>query len=80
MTTEGFDTVLNAMLDRRPFQVFTVVMKNGTQFEIDGPKATVWRSGYAIFISPGGAPIYFDADSVHHIIDAPSTVTTTGKE
>jgi hypothetical protein len=80
MTTESFDQILEALLNRRPFRVFTVVLKNGTQFEIDHANATVMRNGLAIFLSPGGPPIWFDADSVLQITDAPSTATTTGRE
>jgi hypothetical protein len=69
MTEKHFDKVLAAFLDRRPFRPFTVELVGGEQFEIDHPRATVMRSGLAIFLCPGGTPVYFDHDSVLQLID-----------
>jgi hypothetical protein len=69
MTERHFDKVLAAFLDRRPFKPFTVELVGGERFEIDHPRATVMRSGVAIFLRLGGTPVYFDHDSVLQFID-----------
>ena len=73
MTAENFDAVLNTLLDRRPFQIFTVELHGGKRFEIDHPKATVFRDGIAIFIAAGPVPIWFDHESVSQFIEAPAS-------
>ena len=73
MTAENFDNVLQALLTRQPFQVFTVELHGGRRFEIDHPRATVTRDGVAVFLAPGGVPIWFDHDSVNQIIEAPAS-------
>lgn len=73
MTTDAFDIVLDELMDRKPFRVFTVVLKDGSRFEIDHPRATVLRDGIAIFLSPGGRPVWFDADSVLNIAGSPAS-------
>jgi hypothetical protein len=70
MTAETFNAVLTEMLDRRPFQVFTVEMNSGRRFEVDGPKTVVLRAGVAVYVAHGGYPVYFDHESVHSFIDA----------
>ena len=72
MTQENFEQVLEAMMSRKPFQVFTIELHGGKRFEIDHPRATVWREGIAVFIAPGPVPIWFDHDSVSQIIEFPS--------
>jgi len=72
MTAENFDQVLNTLCDLRPFQVFTVELHGGRRFEVDHPKAMVIREGVAVYLSPGGTPIFFDHDSVNQIIRAPA--------
>jgi hypothetical protein len=72
MTKENFQKVLRAMIQRKPFQPFTVELNTGVRIEIDGPEATVIREGVAIFIGPGFVPVYFDHDSVTQIIDSPA--------
>ena len=70
MTAENFDRVLNRLAERKPFQVFTVELHGGQRFEVDHPRALVVRDGVAVFLAPGGAPIWFDHDSVNQIIGA----------
>ena len=70
MTAENFDQVLIALNQRTPFQVFTVELHGGQRFEIDHPRAMVVRDGVAVFLAPGGVPIWFDHDSVNQIIGA----------
>ena len=73
MTAEHFDELLNTLMDRQPFRVLTVELHGGRRFEIDHPRATVVRNGMAVFLSPGGTPIWFDHDSVNQIIEAPAS-------
>jgi hypothetical protein len=73
MTSDDFDTVLKAPANRQPFQVLTVELHGGKRFEVDGPHAMVARDGVAVFLGPGGVPIFFDHDSVNHIISAPAS-------
>jgi hypothetical protein len=73
MTAENLDGFVEAFVSRRPFKVFTVELHNGTRFEVDHPRAILWRGGYAIFAAPGHLPIYFDHESDVQIIDAPAS-------
>jgi hypothetical protein len=75
MTAENFDRVLRGLTDRTPFQVFTVELHGGHRFEVDHPRAMVVRDGVAVFIAPGGVPIWFDHDSVNQIIAAPASTS-----
>jgi hypothetical protein len=56
----------------QPFRVFTVELQGGRRFEVDHPGALVVRDGVAVFLAPGGAPIWFDHESVNQIIGAPA--------
>jgi len=75
MTAENFDRVLNGLADRRPFQVFTVELHGGQRFEVDHPRAMVVRDGVAVFLAPGGVPVWFDHDSVNQIIATPASAS-----
>ena len=70
MTAENFDRVLEGLKQRTPFQVFTVELHGGQRFEVDHPGALVVRDGVAVFIAPGGVPIWFDHESVNQFIGA----------
>ena len=72
MSPENFDATLNMLLERRPFQIFTVELHGGKRFEIDHPQATVFREGIAVFVAPGPVLIHFDHDSASQIIEAPA--------
>jgi hypothetical protein len=72
MTAENFDNVLSGLQQVRPFRVFTVELKSGQRFEVDGPNAMVYRDGVAVFLAPGGVPMWFDHDSVSQFIGAPA--------
>ena len=72
MTAENFDQILQGLRDRKPFQVFTVELNGGRRFEVDHPRALVNREGVAVFVAPGGIPIWFDHESVNQIIGAPA--------
>lgn len=65
MTADNFDLVLRGLQHRKPFQVFTVELNGGDRFEVDHPGALVIRDGVAVFLAPGGMPIWFDRDSVN---------------
>ena len=71
MTSENFESVLEVLISRKPFRVFTVELHNGNRFEVDHPRAITWRDGFAIFVAPGPVPIYFDNESVVQFIDSP---------
>jgi hypothetical protein len=72
MTADNFTNVLEALRKRKPFTVFTVELHGGERFEVDHPGAIVVRDGVAVFIAPGGVPIWFDHDSVNQILGAPA--------
>jgi hypothetical protein len=76
MTAENFDAMLARLLNRRPFQIFTIELQGGKRFEIDHPQATVFRDGLAVFISPGPVPIWFDHESVSQFIEAPANASS----
>jgi hypothetical protein len=67
MTEQHFDELLMALMERRPFHPFTVELVGGERFEVDRPRATVLRNGVAVYLRPGGIPIYFDHDNVVQI-------------
>jgi hypothetical protein len=71
MTEQHFEQTVGELLHRKPFRIFTIELHGGRRFEIDGPDMTAIRSGVAVFLSPAGAPIYFDHDSVNTIYDVP---------
>ncbi|MBW3540232.1 MAG: hypothetical protein KY476_08175 [Planctomycetes bacterium] len=68
MTSERFDQLLGALGERRPFHPFTVELIGGHQFEVDRPQAMVVRDGMAVFLRPGGVPVWFDHESVTQIV------------
>jgi hypothetical protein len=73
MTVENFDRVLEGLKQRTPFEVFTVELHGGRRFEVDHSGALVVRDGVAVFIAPGGVPIWFDHESVNQVIGAPAS-------
>ncbi len=75
MTPENFDHVLEALSQRSPFRVFPVELHGGRRFEVDHPRALVVRDGVAVFIAPGGIPVWFDHESVNQIVGAPANTT-----
>lgn len=72
MTADSFQQVLDGLRERMPFHVFTVELHGGRRFEVDHPGALVVRDGVAVFIAPGGIPVWFDHESVNQIIGAPA--------
>jgi hypothetical protein len=72
MTAENFDRLLDALSQRTPFRMFAVELNGRRRFEVDHPRALVVRDGVAVFIAPGGFPIWFDHESVGQIVGAPA--------
>ena len=64
MTAENFNEVLTSLRQRKPFQVFAVVLHGGERFDVDFAYALVIRRGVAVFLKPGGGPMVFDHDGV----------------
>ncbi len=70
MTWDHFEQLIQHHLNRSPFRIFTVELYGGKRFEIDHPHSVAVKDGVAVFIAPGGVPVWFDHDSVNQIIDA----------
>jgi hypothetical protein len=68
MTSEHFEELLTALGRRERFHPFTVELVGGYQFEVDHPLAMVVRDGVAVYLKPGGIPVWFDHDSVTQIV------------
>jgi hypothetical protein len=68
MTVEQFDELFTALNGRSPFHPFTVDLVGGHRFEVDHPQAMVVRDGVAVFLRPGGIPVWFDHESVTQIV------------
>jgi hypothetical protein len=64
MTLDNFQQLIEALAKRNPFHPFTVEMVGGRRVEVDHPRALVSRDGVAVYIAPGGVPIWFDHESV----------------
>jgi hypothetical protein len=73
MTADNLTNVLEGLRQLQPFGVFTVELHGGRRFEVDHAGALVVRDGVAVFLAPGGVPIWFDRDSVNQIIGAPAS-------
>ena len=72
MTADNFEGALEGLRTLQPFRVFTVELHGGRRFEVDHPQALVVRDGVAVFLAPGGIPIWFDHESVLRVIGAPA--------
>ena len=70
MTADNFMAVLDRLRVQQPYRVFTVELHGGERFEVDHPGALIARDGVAVFLAPGGAPHWFDHDSVLRFIGA----------
>jgi hypothetical protein len=68
MTSEHFDELRVALTGREKSHPFTVELVGGRQFEVDHPAATVVRDGVAVYLKPGGIPVWFDHESVTQIV------------
>ncbi|MGL6097868.1 MAG: hypothetical protein ACRC7O_18960 [Fimbriiglobus sp.] len=74
MTADNFTRILNSLRLNQPSTVFTVELNGGRRFEVDHPGALVVRDGVAVFLAPGGLPIWFDHESVLRIVGAGASV------
>jgi hypothetical protein len=74
MTAENFVSVLEGLRTRQPFRVFTVELHGGRRFEVDLPAALVVRDGVAVFLAPGGVPVWFDHESVLRLVGAEANI------
>jgi hypothetical protein len=70
MTAEHFDNALRGLREIKPFQAFAVELHGGKRFELDHPGALVVRDGVAVYLAPGGLPVWFDHDRVTQIFGA----------
>jgi hypothetical protein len=68
MTADNFQQLLNALVTKAPFHPFTVELVGGRRFEVDFPRALVARDGVAVYMLPGGVPIWFDHEAVTAIL------------
>jgi len=68
MTSEHFDQLLVSLKGRTQFRPFTVRLAGGGQFEVDQQSAIVVRDGVAVYLKPGGIPVWFDHESVTQIV------------
>ena len=75
VTADNFDQVMAGLRQLQPFRIFTVELNGGRRFEVDHPGALVVRDGVAVFIAPGGIPIWFDHESVSQVIGAPASTS-----
>lgn len=75
MAPDNFDAMMQQLLHRRPFQMFTVQLMTGEQFQVDHPDAVAFKAGAAVFIGPGKRFYWFDNNSVSHFIDQSAETT-----
>jgi hypothetical protein len=68
MNSDNFQRLLDALANRTPFRPFTVELLGGRRFEVDHARAMVVRDGVAVFLAPGGVPIWFDHEGVAAIV------------
>lgn len=78
MTSENYLQALAVLMDRRPFEMFSIELKNGKRFEVDSPMALSARGGVSVFIAPGGNFVIFDHDSVSEIMAEPVGTASNG--
>ena len=68
MDRDKFDVTLRALKNGRPFRPFTLAMVNGDRFEVDFPEGLALREGVALYLAPGGVPVWFDHEGVSEVI------------
>ncbi|HYH65220.1 MAG TPA: hypothetical protein VD866_11045 [Urbifossiella sp.] len=67
MRADTFDATIQQFQQRVPYRPFTIVLVNGTQFEVDFPTAITVRDGTGVYVRPGGIPVIFDHEGVNQI-------------
>jgi hypothetical protein len=68
MDIQNFRDLMTELQNRTPFRPFRIVTMNGNKYEIDFPGAFAYRDGTAVCITPGGAPGWFDHESVSVVV------------
>lgn len=68
MDRETFTATIRALRNRMPFQPFTVALLNGDRYEVDRPEILALGEGFAVLITPGNVPVYFDSGGVNQVI------------
>jgi hypothetical protein len=80
MTADDFTSILDGLRQAQPFRVFTVELQGRRRFEVDHPGALVVRDGVAVFLAPGGVPVWFDHEGVEQILGAPGDTPFDGQD
>lgn len=68
MTVEHFEQLFDALREQSPFHPVTVELTGGHGFEVDHPRSIIVRDGVAVFLQPGGIPVWFDHKSVTQVV------------
>jgi hypothetical protein len=68
MTADHLEKLFDALRQRSPWHPFTVERLGGHRFEVDHPQAMIVRDGVAVYLQPGGVPMWFDHDGVVQVI------------
>lgn len=68
MNRQNFQNAIDILLAQTPFRPFTIETLTGAKYEVDHPRAVSTRDGTAVYIQPGGVPIWFDYQTVASII------------
>ena len=76
MTAENFETMLDLLMTKQPFPLFTVELVHGRKLEVDHPKAIAYQGGFAVFVGPGKVPVMFDHGGVVSVTPAPASSLT----
>ena len=68
MNRQNFQNAMDKLLAQVPFRPFTIQTVVGEKYEVDHPRAVATRDGTAMYIMPGGVPVWFDYQTVASII------------
>ena len=79
MTKANFEARLRGLQEIQPSRAFTVVLEDGKRFEVDRPDKVGFREGSAVFLAPGGIPIFFDHEGVVNFVTAPANSSPNGE-
>ena len=68
MTDKNFRQILEALLSKSPFQVFTIELRSGERYAVTQPRALAYRDGLVVLLADHQVSVYFDHESVSSII------------
>ncbi len=68
MTADHFQETITTLMERVPFEMFTIELNTGEKVQIDHAGAISARAGRAVFIAPGGKLHIFDHESVNQVL------------